>query len=135
MLRYMLAAALFLIMTAAGQAQTFKSYDEAHKAHAQNGLPIVVFIGTADCHYCQAMRKQVFPQIERMGGFAKVNLAYVDAEKDPVQATQIEPASARSVPYLVVFTRSPQGAYSRSYLAAYNNVQQTLAFLRKVTGR
>ena len=93
-------------------------FDQAVRQSMAKGRPMVVLIGADWCPGCVVMKRRVIPEVVKGGGFAGVEYAYVDVDRQPRLAKQL--SRAKAIPQLIRFHKTPSGWQSQLLTGAHS---------------
>ncbi|NLY02922.1 MAG: thioredoxin family protein [Rhodopirellula sp.] len=100
-----------LVLTAVLQTSLMaapeQGYMEALSRSMASGRALVVLVGADWCPGCVKMHGRILPEVGRKGGLDRVELAYVDVDREPQLAQQL--MRGGSIPQLVRFEKTDSG--------------------------
>jgi thiol-disulfide isomerase/thioredoxin len=84
-----------------------ETYAEAYQQAVASGAPMVVFVSTEWCAPCQQMKRNVLPEVRKLGVLDKVVFAMVDPDReDTLSRTLI---GGGPIPQLLMYRSTPAG--------------------------
>ncbi len=110
----MLAGVMSLALIVSEVEGDAETYATAYRAIVDSGSPMVVMVGTDWCPPCQAMKRQVLPELRKRRWFGKIAFARVDADHEAGLANRL--TGGGPVPQLVMFRRTEDGWVRRKLI-------------------
>ena len=119
-----------LVLQASIVATGANTYPVAYEKTNETGQPLVVLVGADWCPACVQMKNNIMPQVEKQGGLAKVNFAYINTDQQNDLAKKL--MKGGSIPQLIMFRKTRNGGWLRRQLNGAHSVNETQTFVSKV---
>jgi thioredoxin-like negative regulator of GroEL len=103
-------------------------YGEAYKQSTRTGRPLLVLIGAKWCPACRRMKSAILPQLSRRNALRQVAFVTVDKDQEKKLASQL--MSGRTVPQLILFTKTPTG-WKRRQLTGLHTAGEVDSFVHR----
>ena len=103
-------------------------YREAYKQSARTGRPLLVLVGAKWCPACRRMKSAILPQLSRRSALRQVAFVTVDKDQEKKLASQL--MSGRTVPQLILFTKTPAG-WKRRQLTGLHTAGEVDSFVHR----
>jgi thioredoxin-like negative regulator of GroEL len=125
----MLAVASLFVTSCLAIDYGYNSYSDALAQAKNHKQPLLVLVGATWCPACRSMEQHVLPRLSQQGSLAQVNLAKVDADRQPELARQLMRGNA--IPQLIVFSQRPDGSWYREQLTGAANEAAVLSLIQR----
>ena len=112
----------------AARTATPLHYGEAYKQSTRTGRPLLVLIGAKWCPACRRMKSAILPQLSRRNALRQV--AFVTVDKDQEKKLAYLLMSGRTVPQLILFTKTPAG-WKRRQLTGLHTAGEVDSFVHR----
>jgi thiol-disulfide isomerase/thioredoxin len=119
-----------LLQAATVAAGGTQDYATAYKETQESGRPLVVLVGAEWCPGCRTMKQSVIPQLEKQGGLANVEYAYVNADDQSKLAGQLMQGS--TIPQLILYHKTDNG-WKRQRIIGARAASEVQAFIETAT--
>jgi thioredoxin-like negative regulator of GroEL len=103
-------------------------YGEAYKQSTRTGRPLLVLIGAKWCPACRRMKSAILPQLSLRNALRQVAFVTVDKDQEKKLASQL--MSGRTVPQLILFTKTPTG-WKRRQLTGLHTAGEVDSFVHR----
>jgi thioredoxin-like negative regulator of GroEL len=103
-------------------------YGEAYKQSTRTGRPLLVLIGAKWCPACRRMKSAILPQLSRRNALRQVAFVTIDKDQEKKLASQL--MSGRTVPQLILFTKTPTG-WKRRQLTGLHTAGEVDSFVHR----
>ncbi len=122
---------LNILLQAAAVAAGGQDYATAYKETQESGRPLVVLVGAEWCPGCRQMKHSAIPELEKQGGLANVEYAYVNTDEESRLASQL--MSGSSIPQLILYHKTADG-WKRQRLIGARGPSEIQSFIEEATG-
>ncbi len=120
----LILVAAIQLAAAPGQADQF---EQAFRKSATTGRPLVLLLGAKWCPGCMVMKDNVLPKVEKAGGMANVEFAYIDIDRNRQLAAKL--SKAKTIPQLIRYHRTPKG-WKYNLLNGAHKVPEVTTFIK-----
>jgi thioredoxin-related protein len=111
-----------LTMSASGP-----SYTEGLKMAAETGKPMLVLVGADWCKYCNVVKDEVLPKLQKSGLMDKVVFVYLDYDQDRRLVGKL--MRGEIIPEMMLFRKTDEG-WKSSYLSGSYKLEEIEAFIK-----
>ncbi|MEO1524052.1 MAG: thioredoxin family protein [Planctomycetota bacterium] len=128
----LLAVIMSSVTTAPAPLKT--NYAEAYKESVDQHKPLMVVVGAPWCPACNVLKETTIEPMAKTGELDAVSVAVLDRDSNPELVKQITKGE-KMIPQIIMFTRTPNGAWKRKRLMGYQPKQPVRNLIRSAVSR
>ncbi|MEL6108609.1 MAG: thioredoxin family protein [Planctomycetota bacterium] len=125
---------LAVIMSSVTTAPLKTNYAEAYRESVAQDKPLMVVVGAPWCPACNVLKQTTIEPMAQTGELDAVSVAVLDRDSDPELVKQLTKGE-KMIPQIIMFTRTPSGAWKRNRLMGYQPKQPVRNLIRSAVSR
>lgn len=125
---------LAVIMSSVTTAPLKTNYAEAYRESVAQDKPLMVVVGAPWCPACNVLKQTTIEPMAKTGELDAVSVAVLDRDSDPELVKQLTKGE-KMIPQIIMFTRTPSGAWKRNRLMGYQPKQPVRNLIRSAVSR
>jgi thioredoxin-like negative regulator of GroEL len=113
-----IAFTTFAVMLKASMAvSATPTYTEALKTASETGKPLLILVGADWCHYCNIVKKDILPKLEKSGLLDQVVFCYLDYDQDRRLVGKL--VKGEIIPEMILFNKTDDGWKANHLIGSY----------------
>ena len=125
---------LAVVMSSVAPAPLKTDYAEAYKESVAKDKPLMVVVSAPWCPACNVLKETTIEPMAKTGELDGVSVAVLDRDSNPELIKQLTKGE-KMIPQIIMFTRTPEGAWKRNRLMGYQPKQPVRNLIRSAVSR